>query len=132
MLGHSDDGTTSEENQISSFPQETQANTPTSSLEDSSENPNTKYKTLHELYNSCSFAPSAGDPSSFDEASHHEEWKPAMEEEVATILKNNSWTLTTLLEGKKAVSLKWISKSKFLSNGTLLKRKAHLVAIRYS
>lgn len=51
---------------------------------------------------------------------------------MASIEKNYTWTLTTLLEGRKPIGLKWIFKLKFLSDGTLHKRKACLVSKGYS
>lgn len=48
--------------------------------EDSPENPIGKYKTLHELYNSCSFALATRDLGLFEDICESEEWKATMEE----------------------------------------------------
>lgn len=55
----------------------------------------------------------------------------AMQEEMEAIHKNQTWKLTALPEGKRAIGLKWIFKSKFNSNGTLLRKKALVVAKGY-
>lgn len=48
------------------------------------------------------------------------------------MLINHTWKLVELPEGKQAVGLKWIFKSKYDADGVLLKRKARLVAKGYS
>lgn len=55
-----------------------------------------------------------------------------MDEEILSILKNDTWFLTTLPVGKKAVDLKWIYKSKYYFDGSLIKKKARLVAKDYT
>jgi hypothetical protein len=37
------------------------------------------------------------EPMNFDEANEHDEWQNAMEEEYESIMKNNTWELTELL-----------------------------------
>lgn len=59
-------------------------------------------------------------------------WQQAMNEEITAIEKNNTWQLTSLLEGKKTVGVKWIYKTKFNSDGRFMKHKARLVAKGYS
>ena len=41
------------------------------------------------------------EPSSYREANQCSEWKEAMEQEYESILKNNTWELFELPEGKK-------------------------------
>lgn len=60
------------------------------------------------------------------------EWKAAMDDEIQPIQKNCTWTLTHLLVEKQPVGLKWIFKSKYHVDGSLLKRKTYLVAKGYS
>lgn len=55
----------------------------------------------------------------------------AMEDEMNSINKNKTWELTTLLEVKKAIGLKWIYKTKFNPNGIELKKKAIIVTKGY-
>ena len=61
-----------------------------------------------------------------------EEWCVAMSEEIRAIEKNNIWTLVDLSEGKEAIGLKWIYKSKLNSNGSWQRNKAQLVAKGYA
>jgi len=91
-----------------------------------------RYRNLADLYNSCSLALSAEDPISYEEAAKSKEWITAMKEEMNAINKNQTWKLTILPEGKKAIDLKWIFKSRFNPDGTLLRRKARIIAKGYS
>lgn len=75
------------------------------------------------------------DPRSINEAlssNHADEWRKAIESEYASLMKNNTWTLTNLPEGRKAVGCKWVFKSKIKPDGTVEKRKARLVAKGYT
>lgn len=45
-------------------------------------------------------------------------WQEAMKEEITSILKNKTWGLCDLPEGKDTIGLKWIFKTKFHANGT--------------
>ena len=54
-----------------------------------------------------------------------------MEEELSSIVKNQTWELACLPEGKRAVGLKWIFKTKFNTDGSIHKRKARIVAKGY-
>ncbi|GAA0170740.1 hypothetical protein LIER_24938 [Lithospermum erythrorhizon] len=52
------------------------------------------------------------DPVSFDEAVLEEKWKQAMDIEMKSIVKNNTWTLTKLPHNCKRIGVKWIFKIK--------------------
>lgn len=54
-----------------------------------------------------------------------------MDEEIRSIERNGTWELTDLPENKKAISLKWIFKTKHNFDGTIQKHKARLVARGY-
>lgn len=56
----------------------------------------TRYRKLIDIYNSCSFALTAGDLVSYEGAAKSEHWIMAMKEEMNTINKNQTWELTTL------------------------------------
>lgn len=86
-----------------------------------------RYRRLEDIYN-CSFALTAADPSTFEEASKHEGWMAAMRDEMESIQKNQTWYLTALPEGKKAIGLKWIYKTKLNPDGSELRKKARIVA----
>jgi hypothetical protein len=72
------------------------------------------------------------DLSSYDEASKHSVWKKAMDSEIESIEANDTWELTTLPKGVKAVGVKWIFKTKYNEKGNVDKHKARLVAKGYS
>lgn len=91
-----------------------------------------KYRTLVDLYANCNFALMAADPTSFDEAKDEVEWQNAMNEEIRSIQKNETWKLVDLPEGKNVIGLKWVFRTKFNTDGSILKHKARLVAKGYA
>jgi len=72
------------------------------------------------------------EPMNFKEAYESKEWRKAMEEEYESIMRNNTWKLTELPEGKQPIGCKWIYKPKFKADGSIDKYKARLVAKGYS
>jgi len=48
----------------------------------------------------------------YEEAVKHEEWRKAMDHEIESIEKNNTWDLTSLPSGAKKIGVKWVYKSK--------------------
>ncbi len=75
------------------------------------------------------------EPSSYEEAmtsENHEEWQQAMNEEIASLIDNNTWTLVDKPSGKPVVDNKWVYKKKTLPDGTVAKYKARLVAKGYT
>ncbi|GJT42791.1 zinc finger, CCHC-type containing protein [Tanacetum coccineum] len=71
------------------------------------------------------------EPRTYKEASKDEKWIEAMEIELDSINKNNTWTLTTLPPNQKAIGLKWVYKTKRDAKGKIIKYKARLVAKGY-
>jgi hypothetical protein len=57
------------------------------------------------------------DPSSYEEASKQSVWRKAMDNEIESIEANDTWELTTLPKGVKAVGVKWIFKTKYNEKG---------------
>lgn len=47
---------------------------------------------------------------------------------MEAIEKNDTWTLTELPSGHKAIDLKWVFKLKKDTNGEIVKHKARIVA----
>ncbi|GJR06489.1 ribonuclease H-like domain, reverse transcriptase, RNA-dependent DNA polymerase [Tanacetum coccineum] len=71
------------------------------------------------------------EPRNYKEASKDKKWIDAMEIELDSINKNNTWTLTTLPTNQKAIGLKWVFKTKRDAKGKIIKYKARLVAKGY-
>ncbi|PNX58192.1 retrovirus-related Pol polyprotein from transposon TNT 1-94, partial [Trifolium pratense] len=75
---------------------------------------------------------SSEDPYTYDEACKHQVWKDAMDAEIKAIEDNNTWELSNLPEGIKAIGVKWIYKTKYNEMRQIDKHKARLVAKGYT
>ncbi|PKI72950.1 hypothetical protein CRG98_006650 [Punica granatum] len=82
-----------------------------------------------EFNNLCLFA--GFDPLTYEEASKETKWRKAMEEEIHAIKKNNTWELTLLPRGHKAIGVKWVFKTKRNAKGEVERHKARLVVKGY-
>nr|GEZ70783.1 ribonuclease H-like domain, reverse transcriptase, RNA-dependent DNA polymerase [Tanacetum cinerariifolium] len=71
------------------------------------------------------------EPKNYKDASSNQKWFEAMKVELDSINRNNTWELTTLPKGHKAIGLKWVFKTKKDANENIIKHKARLVAKRY-
>nr|KAJ0219071.1 hypothetical protein LSAT_V11C300118320 [Lactuca sativa] len=70
------------------------------------------------------------DPKTFSEAMGSRDvhfWKEAIQDEIDSIMHNNTWVLSDLPPGCKALGSKWILKRKMNVDGTIDKYKARLV-----
>ncbi|GKA61804.1 zinc finger, CCHC-type containing protein [Tanacetum coccineum] len=70
------------------------------------------------------------DPKTFDEAMKSQDvafWKEAINDEMDSIMGNNTWVLTDLPPGCRPLGCKWIFKRKMKVDGTVEKFKARLV-----
>lgn len=67
------------------------------------------------------------DPVTYADAAQDRKWKIAMDEEINAIEKNDTWRLTKLPEGRKAIGVKWVYKTKKNANGEVQRYKARLV-----
>ncbi|GJU37925.1 zinc finger, CCHC-type containing protein [Tanacetum coccineum] len=70
------------------------------------------------------------DPKTFDEAMKSQDvafWKEAINDEMDSIMGNNTWVLVDLPPGCKSLGCKWIFKRKLKVDGTIEKFKARLV-----
>jgi len=75
------------------------------------------------------------DPVSYEDAIARTDstlWKKAMDDEISSLLENQTWELKTLPEGQPIVSCRWIFKLKLESDGTIKRYKARLVARGFS
>ncbi|GJW34700.1 zinc finger, CCHC-type containing protein [Tanacetum coccineum] len=70
------------------------------------------------------------DPQTFDEAMKSQDvafWKEAINDEMDSIMGNNTWVLTDLPLGCRPLGCKWIFKRKMKVDGTVEKFKASLI-----
>ncbi|RDX82225.1 hypothetical protein CR513_37010, partial [Mucuna pruriens] len=70
-------------------------------------------------------------PLTFDEAMEEKRWRQAIEEEIKTIKKNDTWELSNLPKGHEAIGVKWVFKIKKNAKGEVERYKARLVAKGY-
>ncbi|XP_039054993.1 uncharacterized mitochondrial protein AtMg00820-like [Hibiscus syriacus] len=69
--------------------------------------------------------------SNFEEAKADPMWNRAMEEEISSIRKSETWKLVPLPDSHKPIGLKWVYKLKNDTQGRIMKHKARLVAKGY-
>jgi len=72
------------------------------------------------------------EPIDYEQAKQHEPWINAMNDEYASLMKNQTWELVELPENKVPIGSKWLYKTKFKADGTIDKFKARLVAKGYA
>ncbi|GJV53952.1 ribonuclease H-like domain, reverse transcriptase, RNA-dependent DNA polymerase [Tanacetum coccineum] len=90
------------------------------------------FRILNDLYeNTEELLLAEDEPKNYKEASSDQKWIEAMKVELDSINRNNTWELTTLPKGHKAIGLKWVFKTKKDANGNIIKHKARLVAKGY-
>ena len=59
------------------------------------------------------------EPATYFEAAQHPEWVTAMQKEIEALTANNTWEVTDLPKGKKAIGCKWVFKVKLKKDGSL-------------
>ncbi|KAK8918644.1 hypothetical protein KSP39_PZI022152 [Platanthera zijinensis] len=105
-----------------------------------SESPPPKMKGLRELYEetvpihanySLYYLLADCEPRSYEEASQEKSWKMAMDAEMASIKKNDTWELVDPPAGHKPLGVKWVYKVKKNKDGDVEKHKARLVVKGY-
>lgn len=67
-------------------------------------------------------------PTSYKAALQDARWKPAMDEEYTTLIKNHTSDIVPLPQGKTPIGCKWVLRVKLNPNGSLNKYKARLVS----
>jgi histone deacetylase 1/2 len=71
---------------------------------------------------------STREPQSVQEALGDPNWKKAMEEEYAALLKNGTWHLVSSKPGMNLIDCKWVFKIKRKADGSIDRYKGRLVA----
>ncbi|KAL8090283.1 hypothetical protein AgCh_039668 [Apium graveolens] len=98
-----------------------------------------KFRSLFDIYNDTEevelddelLLMGIDEPKNYTEAAKEYNWRHAMESEMNSIEKNNTWKLTELPFDRKVIGLKWIYKLKRDASGNIVKYKARLVAKGY-
>lgn len=70
--------------------------------------------------------------SEIEKRGDRKSWWKAMEEEIASLNENQTWTLVELPRDAKTIKTKWVFKTKFNNDGEIIKHKARLVAKGYT
>jgi hypothetical protein len=68
------------------------------------------------------------EPCDHHEAVKDSRWKKAMDQEYATLLKNETWHLVPCCPGANIIDCKWVYKIKRKADGSIDRYKARLVA----
>nr|GFB25247.1 retrovirus-related Pol polyprotein from transposon TNT 1-94 [Tanacetum cinerariifolium] len=66
-------------------------------------------------------------PNSYSQAANDPKWVEAMRKELQALRTNDTWVLTELPDGHKAISSKWVYKIRYFADGTVERYKARLV-----
>jgi len=105
---------------------------PADQVSPSTAHPLANYVSLHRLSPPLqTFATSLSSisiPNSVQEALNHPGWRAAMDEEMAALWANQTWTLVPLPPGQTPVGCKWVFVVKHAADGTIDRLKARLVA----
>ena len=72
------------------------------------------------------------EPNCFEDGREKREWKCAMQKEIDSLHKNDTWKLATRANDKKVIGCEWVYRSTLNFDGTLNRCKVQLVAKGYS
>lgn len=67
------------------------------------------------------------EPTNYKQAKTDTRWVAAIGKELKALEENDTWELTSLPPGQKAISSKWVYKTKYNPDGTVERLKARLV-----
>lgn len=67
------------------------------------------------------------EPRSYYEAATQPGWIEAMNKEIQALVENETWEITTLPPGRKAIGCRWVYKTKYKADGSIERKKARLV-----
>lgn len=71
-------------------------------------------------------------PTTIAEARKSKEWDASVDKEFDAMEDNNTWSVSTLPSGKRAVGCRWLHTLKFNADSTLERRKSRLVSKGYT
>src|SRR5580765_5080881 len=86
-------------------------------------------------YRAETYYSKSDDPVTYEEAmiqENSEKWKEAMDEEMSSLNKNETWKLVNLPINKKALNNGWVYRTKLKKNGEIERFKARLVIKGYA
>ncbi|KAL0379126.1 UNVERIFIED_CONTAM: Retrovirus-related Pol polyprotein from transposon RE1 [Sesamum radiatum] len=72
------------------------------------------------------------EPRTYKEAAASTEWREAMNDEIKALERNQTWEITSLPPGKRAIGCKWVFRLKLRDDGIVDRYKARLVAKGYT
>eukprot|EP00253_Pinus_taeda_P025062 PITA_25062 len=102
-----------------------------------------RFRNLNEIYEQGDVSTNTGlnslfalychvdDPVHFEDVLNEHKWIEAMNEEIGAIEKSKTWELVDLPEGKKAIGVKWVYKTKSNAEGKIDRHKERLVVKGY-
>jgi Reverse transcriptase (RNA-dependent DNA polymerase) len=108
------------------------ASTPTHSMLTRSKTKSQQHIPKALLTSTSSLADIDQDPTTYNQTAKFSHWREAMAHEIDALATNNTWSLVPASEASNIVGCKWVYKTKRLSDGTIERFKARLIAKGYT
>lgn len=80
------------------------------------------------IYTTSSASNQHLEPKSIKIAFNSPHWKPTINQEYATLIPNNTWSLVSHPTNNNAIGFKWVFRTKYNLDDTISKHKARLAA----
>ena len=141
MFEYAESSSNCEESQTQGHPEDEVTNVSSNSTTSIKESRPSKFKELSQIYvetrqeensanESCHLA--EDEPIYVKDVLTNPDWKSAMDDEMKSIKKNETWKLVSPPKDYKPIGLKWVFKIKRGQNNQILKYKARLVVKGYA
>ena len=141
LFEYSESSANCEESQIQSHPEVEVADVSSTSTNSTEASRPSKFKELSQIYaetrqdknsanESCHLA--EDEPIYVKDALKNPDWESAMDDEMKSIMKNETWKLVSPPKDCKLIGLKWVFKIKRDENNQIQKYKARLVVKGYA